>query len=134
MTMEAKAPQDGRRLAAGGLTLALVLAISFGTLRSGGAGVEVPGGDKLHHLLGFAALMLPVASLYPRWTLPMLALAIGFGGAIEAVQPFVGRSREGADWASDAAGAVLGTALGLMLGRLLRPRPGSGEQGRASRG
>ena len=129
MTMQAKAPQDWRRLAAAGLTLALALAISFGTLRSGGAGLEVPGGDKLHHLMGFAALMLPVTSLYPRWTLPMLALALGFGGAIELIQPYVGRSRELADWGADSAGAVLGTALGLMLARLFRPRQTQAKQG-----
>lgn len=111
--------QRRSRVAAGALVV-MTLAIAFGTLMPDGVQPPVPGGDKTHHLLGFAALTLPVVALQPRWMLPVLLFAIAYGGMIELVQPFVGRSRELADWLADMAGAGLGSALGLLAARLER--------------
>ena len=102
-----------------GVTLALTLAIAFGTLMpSGLSAPPLPGGDKLHHLLGFGALVLPGIALMPRWTLGFLAFGLGFGALIELVQPSVGRSRELADLIADALGLGLGAAAGLTLAAL----------------
>lgn len=45
----------------------------------------------------------------------MLPAAILFGGAIELIQPYVGRGRELADFGVDAVGVINGATLGLTL-------------------
>ncbi|WP_226341090.1 VanZ family protein [Gemmobacter serpentinus] len=97
------------------LLACLTLGIAFGTLMPSGMQPPVPGGDKTHHLLGFAALTLPVVALRPGWFWPVLAFAVAYGGAIEIVQPYVGRSREMADWLADIAGAAIGAGAGLLI-------------------
>jgi hypothetical protein len=84
-----------------------------------------PGGDKLHHLVAFGALVLPATVLRPRWALGLLAFAAAYGGLIEIVQPHVGRHGEWADFAANGAGAALGVLAGRGLARAaLRPRGG----------
>lgn len=103
------------------LTALLTLGIAIGTLMSSGLNAPpIPGGDKLHHLLGFGALVLPGIALMPRWTLGFLAFGLGFGALIEGIQPHVGRSREMADFIADALGLGLGAAAGLGLAALTR--------------
>lgn len=85
----------------------------------------LPGTDKTHHLIAFAALTLPCAVLYPRalpWVVPLIILE---GGLIEIVQPYVNRMREWADFVADLKGVGLGLVLGLtihVLARWARPR------------
>ena len=100
------------------LTALLALGIAFGTLMPTGLSTPLPGGDKLHHLLGFAALVLPGIALMPRWTLAFLAFGLGLGALIELIQPSVGRARELADFIADALGLGLGAAAGLTLAAL----------------
>lgn len=78
----------------------------------------IGGSDKLHHLLAFAALALPVATVRPRWSLGLVLILAGYGGLIELVQPYIGRSRELADWTADLKGVVVGTLAGVGLNRL----------------
>ena len=80
----------------------------------------VPGTDKSHHLIGFAALALPLSFSRPRLSPWVILAAAAYGGAIEIIQPLVGRSREVLDFVSDAAGAVIGGAAGVALWRLRR--------------
>jgi hypothetical protein len=103
------------------LTLLLAAGLALATLMPlpPGAG-SLPGSDKAHHVIGFALLALPMATVYPRamlWLAPVLA---AYGGAIELVQPMVGRGRELADWLADLAGVGLGTLAGMGLGRAWR--------------
>ena len=48
---------------------------------------EVPGSDKTHHIIAYAALAIPTAFAYPRRILVMAAIYILIGGLIELVQP-----------------------------------------------
>ena len=76
--------------------------------------------DKLAHVAGFTALILPSAIMRPRflwWTLPLAAL-LGF--SIELIQPYVGRSQEWMDAVADCVGLIVGTGLGLMIRRFLK--------------
>jgi hypothetical protein len=103
------------------LTLLLAAGLALATLMPlpPGAG-SLPGSDKAHHVIGFALLALPMSVAQPRamlWLAPLLA---AYGGAIELVQPMVGRGRELGDWLADLAGVGLGTLLGLALHRLRR--------------
>lgn len=79
---------------------------------------EVPGSDKLYHIIAFAALTIPTAALYPRWVIWAFPGTIFFGALIEVVQPFVGRTGSMGDLYADGIGAVLGVILGLTLGRI----------------
>jgi len=78
---------------------------------------EVPGSDKLHHFIAYAALMFPVALRRPpQW----LWLAGGFAlwsGAIELIQPYVNRYGEWLDLAANCAGLLIGWLLARGLAR-----------------
>ena len=104
-----------RRIIALGLTLVLSVIIAILTLLPVSAPQVVPGTDKAHHLLGFAALTFPSALLYPRSLAIVLPCSLLFGGAIELIQPYVGRKGEFADFSADAVGALIGVGLGLTL-------------------
>lgn len=102
------------------ITLVLAAVIAAATLLPLPSGPGLPGSDKTHHILGFAALTLPLAATHPRallWLVPVLA---GYGGLIELVQPLVGRARELADWLADLAGVGLGALVGVALHRVWR--------------
>jgi len=75
----------------------------------------IAGGDKLFHVLGFFALVVPLALRHPvRWRL-ILTVALVFGGMIEIAQPYVGRSAEWLDLLADGVGASLGVAGAIWI-------------------
>ncbi|WP_294609711.1 VanZ family protein [uncultured Roseovarius sp.] len=100
------------------LTLVIALAIAALTLTPPGAPQPgMPGFDKLVHMLAFAVLAMPMA--YARrlavWQVVLASLA--FGGMIELIQPFVGRSGEWADLLADGLGASGGAWVAARVGR-----------------
>ena len=103
-------------------TLLLAVTIAWGTLTPTPPTPDLMGplSDKLYHVMAFAGLVFPTALLYTRslvWILPLAAL---FGGAIELVQPFIGREAEVADVLADLVGLGMGTLIGLTLRAWLR--------------
>ena len=101
------------------------MAIAIATLTPAEHMLEAPGSDKLHHILAFAALTLPLSWLRWQagwWLIPAAAL---FGGLIEIIQPHVGRHGDWADALANAVGALCGWALGASLSRFWRPDGGS---------
>lgn len=95
------------------LTIGLAIGIGTLTLYPLDKPDMIPGSDKLHHVLAFAALVFPGAVLFPpivRWVAP---LAIAYGAAIEVIQPHVGRAGEVGDFWADVAGVLIGLVLGL---------------------
>lgn len=79
---------------------------------------DVASSDKLHHLVAYALLALPVATARPGRWLWIMAFFIGWSGMIEIVQPFVNRYGEWADMAANASGLLLGTLAGALARRL----------------
>ncbi|RKF16254.1 VanZ family protein [Roseovarius spongiae] len=114
--MTSSDPRARDRRLAGRATVALVLLIAGLTLYPIQTPGSVPGTDKLHHLVAFAALALPLSWAWPRHALLVIVAAALYGGVIELVQPHVGRFGELSDWYADSIGAALGGALGAMLG------------------
>ncbi|MEO7587147.1 MAG: VanZ family protein [Arachnia sp.] len=117
------------------ITIALAAVIAVLTLMPPNQ-VEVPSGsDKTYHFLAFAALALPLAAVRPRWSVALFLLYSAFGGAIEIIQPFVGRSRELADLVADMAGIAIGMALGFLAHLLFQRLGGwgasTGDESRA---
>lgn len=81
-----------------------------------------PGRDKLHHFIAFAALAAPMSVFWRSallWAVPIFIL---YGGAIELIQPHVGRSAEWADFGMDVLGVVAGVAFGTMTARFWKTR------------
>lgn len=93
------------------------------TLTPGAAVLDLAGfdlWDKAEHALAFAALVLP-NSCCNRRSLPLTVLgAVLLGGAIELIQPFVGREASLGDFAADLVGIASGAALGSALIQSLR--------------
>ena len=106
------------------LTAAIALAIGWASLTPLPA-QPVPGGDKLHHLIAYAALCFPLLFKNARSAVVVLPLAIAYGGAIELIQPYVNRYGEWLDFAANAAGCLIGFASALMLRKFLRRRNGA---------
>jgi len=100
-------------------TACLGLAIGVLTLRGD---VHVPSGpalsDKVYHLAGFAALVLPTAILQPGWSLRVGLGSLLYGGIIEVIQPSFGRDAEWLDFIANGIGIVAGLILGRVLRRL----------------
>lgn len=86
--------------------------------------------DKFYHFIAFSALVFPCALFYARTLVWVLPMAVLFGGAIELIQPYVGREAEAADFVAD----VLGVGFGLILGLILRARVVNPLLGRAAPG
>lgn len=105
-------PRTKARLA-GLLTLIVAGIIAAGTLIPPAPdAAPLPLTDKQLHALAFAALVLPLGWLRPRHALWLAPLALGYGGAIELLQPLVGRSAEWGDLLADA----IGIGAGLLPG------------------
>ena len=102
------------------LTVGLAITIAFLTLIPLSIPQGLPGTDKTYHVLAFAALTLPCAALYPKALLKVMVAASLFGGAIEVLQPHIGRSQELADFLADLLGIGLGASLGLLFHMALK--------------
>jgi len=76
---------------------------------------SLPGTDKMHHLVAYAVLSLPMALRQPaRWTLIGLLFVV-YSGVIELLQPYVNRY---GDW-NDLLANAAGVACGLIAARLV---------------
>lgn len=106
------------RAAAWAATLAMGAFIGMVTLTPLDGVPVVARNDKLLHFAAFAGLSIPLAWAHPRWAWAVFLAATAYGGAIEIIQPYVGRGAEWLDWLADMAGAVAGALVGRWL-----PRP-----------
>ena len=107
-------PTERRRFALG-LTLVISFIVGLGALWPLPSLPGPPGNDKTMHVLAFAAIALPASVLKPRLLIWIAPLAIAYGGAIEFIQPYVGREKELMDFIADAIGVVSGAAAGLAM-------------------
>lgn len=78
----------------------------------------VPGSDKTHHFIAYAALMFPVALRKPRYWLMIGLFFIAWSGMIELIQPYVNRYGEWLDLAANTGGIT----VGLLAGTVIRAR------------
>jgi hypothetical protein len=96
------------------ITLTAMIAILIGYLTL--TKIDVPpalaGSDKWHHVIAFAALTFPISVLRPMWLWLAAPAFIAFGGAIEIIQPYVGRDCDILDWRADIVGVILVCVVG----------------------
>jgi len=104
------------------LHITLLLLISIATLSLWPAAKlpDVPGTDKTHHFIAYAALMLPAALRQPKYLIVISLCFIGFSGLIELIQPYVNRYGEWLDLAANIIGILCGWLLAHFLLRTKR--------------
>jgi len=100
------------------LHITLILLISIATLSLWPVAYlpDVPGTDKTHHFIAYAALMLPTALKQPKYTVSITLGFIAFSGAIELIQPYVNRDGEWLDMVANAIGLFCGWLLAKVIG------------------
>jgi VanZ family protein len=76
---------------------------------------SVPGTDKIHHLIAYALLVLPVALRKPDKWIWIALFFIAYSGAIELLQPYVNRYGEWMDLFANAAGLVCGLIMAELI-------------------
>jgi hypothetical protein len=76
---------------------------------------SVPGSDKSHHLIAYAALMFPAALRQAKYWQFISLFFVCWGGVIELLQPYVNRYGEWLDMAAN----TLGIAGSLLIARLI---------------
>lgn len=97
------------------LTIILLLILTAALLWPLNQPYPGPGwGDKLAHLIAFAALVFPLARTGRFSLLSVFFGAITFGGIIELLQPNFNRNADLIDWIADIAGVLLGVISGLI--------------------
>lgn len=101
------------------ITALLLTAISILSLAPLPELPEVPGSDKTHHLIAYAALMLPAFSVNAAIKYRLLLAFLFWSGGIELVQPLVNRYGEWADLAANGLGLVTGALLGILVKRVV---------------
>ena len=79
---------------------------------------SVPGTDKSHHLIAYAALMFPTALRKPDKWIMIGLLFIVYSGAIELLQPYVNRYGEWKDMAANTLGVICGLVVAELINRL----------------
>jgi len=80
---------------------------------------QIPGNDKIYHVIAFGALAFPLSAFRPRWALWIVVASSLYGGGIEIVQPYVGRNMELLDFGADVLGASLGAICGLISAKYI---------------
>lgn len=79
---------------------------------------DVPGTDKVHHLIAYACLVFPVALSKPKHWLLITLLFVGWSGVIELIQPYVNRYGEWLDMLANVSGIACGIIIAAVLNRL----------------
>ena len=97
------------------LTVALLMLITALSFYPLAIFPSVPGGDKTHHFLAYAALMFPVGLQKSKYWLIIGFVFICWSAGIELVQPHVHRT---GDWL-DLFTNGLGLLCGLLFAQLL---------------
>lgn len=75
----------------------------------------VPGSDKTHHFIAYAALIFPAAlRKFDYWLLVGLFFMC-WSGAIELIQPYVNRYGEMQDMIANTTGLLCGVILAILI-------------------
>lgn len=80
---------------------------------------SVPGTDKTHHFIAYAALMFPIALRKPKHWKIYGAVLIGYSGVIELIQPYMNRHGEWLDMLANTSGVIIGIFLATLVNFLV---------------
>lgn len=97
------------------ITIVVLVLITLGSLFPVEHLPAAPGSDKTHHLIGYCALMLPIAMRRPKYWLAFALFFIVWSGLIELIQPYVNRYGEWLDMLANACGIVIAIIISQIL-------------------
>lgn len=80
---------------------------------------QISNNDKLHHVIAYFALSLPISFSLKKYRIIFNLFFIFTGGVIEMVQPYVNRYGELLDFYANVFGVLLGFLTGLILSYLV---------------
>lgn len=83
--------------------------------------VDVPGGDKTIHIVGYGILALLLGVVVPRPfpVVRVLVLLAAYAAFDELTQPLVGRKCDLNDWLADVGGSALGLATSAIFRKFI---------------
>ena len=99
------------------ILLFLAVAIAFVTLLPTGQLRSMHGNDKFFHFFAFALMAPPLLFITRTKVLKVAAVAILYGGAIELIQPILGRNAEVMDLVADIVGVIFAVIVALFWQR-----------------
>ena len=76
---------------------------------------QAPGSDKLHHLIAYAALSIPLSLRKPKYWWFIVIFLLAYSGLIEIIQPYVNRYGEWLDMAANSLGLILGISIAQLF-------------------
>ena len=79
---------------------------------------SIPGSDKIHHLIAYAALSIGVGLRRPSNYLLIIVFFSFYSGLIEIIQPYVNRFREIEDFLFNNLGILIGLTLGIVINKI----------------
>ena len=97
------------------ITLLVLVAVTILSLLPAPSLPPVPGTDKTHHFIAYAALTFSVALVRPKNWLLIALFFVVWSGAIEILQPYVNRYGEWLDLAANAGGVACGILLAKVV-------------------
>lgn len=102
------------------LTVLFLSIITYLSLKPQGPQSPISHADKIYHCIAYAGLTLPLALKRPSfWIVGAMGLIL-FGGAIELIQPYTGRSADWLDFIANGLGVVIAVAASYLK-RYVRP-------------
>ena len=87
-----------------------------------------PGSDKLHHLIAYAVLVIPLVFRKPKYWWFIVILFLGYSGLIELIQPYVNRYGEWLDMAANSLGIFCGLFIAELLSFIFPARLSRSDQ------
>ena len=101
------------------LTVVLLMLITALSLYPLSSLPPVPGGDKTHHFLAYAALMFPVGLQKSKYWLIIGFAFICWSAGIELVQPQINRTADLLDIFTNGLGLICGLLLAQLFNLIL---------------
>ena len=80
---------------------------------------NIPGSDKIHHLIAYSALAIGVGLRRPSNYVLIIIFFSFYSGLIEIIQPYVNRFREIEDFLFNNLGILIGLALGIFINKII---------------
>ena len=87
-----------------------------------------PGSDKLHYLIAYAVLVIPLVFRKPKYWWFIIILFLGYSGLIELIQPYVNRYGEWLDMAANSLGIFCGLFIAELLSFIFLARLSRSDQ------
>ena len=80
---------------------------------------NIPGSDKIHHLIAYSALAIGIGLRRPSNYVLIIIFLSFYSGLIEIIQPYVNRFREIEDFLFNNLGIFIGLTLGIAINKIL---------------